>query len=342
MPAFPSFDKPQRIAVLAFDRISPFHLAVPCVVFGEQHPGMPPLKFSVVAAEKAAFSTTAGFTISTKTGLGALRSADTIIVPSWRDPAQAVPPPVLRALRAAHARGATVVGLCLGAFVLGQAGLLNGLRATTHWAYADAFAQAFPAAKLDRDVLYVDEGSVLTSAGTAAGIDCCLHLLRRQYGSAVANRVARRLVVAPHRQGGQAQFIEQPMPATARGGKLSDVLEWLSAHLQQAHSIDSLAARCAMSRRTFSRQFRQATGTTLVQWLVVQRLAYAQRLLESTDQSVESISGLSGFGSALSMRQHFKAALGVSPLAWRKTFCQRGSEGAGIIRRARGAACKGG
>lgn len=310
-----------RVVVVAFDRISPFHLAVPCVVFGEKHPGVPEFSFAVVTADKGAVSTTAGFTISTRSGLGALRTADTIIVPSWRDPLEPAPATLLRALQAAHKRGATVVGLCLGAFVLAQAGLLQGRRATTHWAYADVFARAYPAVKIDRDVLYLDEGSILTSAGTAAGIDCCLHLLRRQYGTAVANRVARRLVVAPHRQGGQAQFIEQPMPATARGSKLSDLLEWIRQNLQEAHSLDSLAARCAMSRRTFSRQFRQTTGTTLVQWLVAERLAYCQRLLESTDQPVENIATLCGFGSAVALRQHFKAGFGVSPLNWRKMFC---------------------
>lgn len=317
---------PLRVVVLAFDRISPFHLAVPCVVFGDQHPGVPQFSFAVAAAEKGAVHTTAGFSINTKSGLAALRSADIIIVPSWRDPSALAPAALLRALQVAHARGATIVGLCLGAFVLGQAGLLDGRRATTHWAYADLFAKAFTTTQLDRDVLYVDEGTILTSAGTAAGIDCCLHLLRREYGTAVANRVARRLVVAPHREGGQAQFIEQPLPATARGSKLSDLLEWLREHLDQPHTLDSLAARCAMSRRTFSRQFRQTTGATVVQWLVAERLAYCQRLLESTDQSVESIATLCGFGSALSLRQHFKAAFGVAPLAWRKMFCSSKQE----------------
>jgi transcriptional regulator GlxA family with amidase domain len=308
--------------VVAFARISPFHLSVPCVVFGEAHPDTPVFQFDVVACEKGPLSTTAGFSITAPMGLAALRHAHTIIVPSWRDPTEPAPAALLRALCAAHARGATVVGLCLGAFVLAQAGLLNGRRATTHWAYADVFAAQFPQINLDRKVLYVDDGSILTSAGTAAGIDCCLHLLRRQYGSAVANRVARRLVIAPHRQGGQAQFIAQPLPTTTRSSNLSNLLEWLRAHLQEPHTLDSLAQRCAMGRRTFSRQFKQATAYSLVQWLVRERLAYCQRLLESTDQSLENIAALVGFGSAQSLRQHFKAAYGISAQDWKKSFRQ--------------------
>jgi len=243
-----------------------------------------------------------------------------VIVPSWRNPTEPAPPALCEALRAADAAGAQLVGLCLGAFVLADAGLLDGRRATTHWAAAQAFAQRYPKVMLDADVLYVEDGPILTSAGTAAGIDCCLHLLRQRYGGEIANRVARRLVTPPHRQGGQAQFIEQPLPAHPRDSRLADLLDWVRAHLDQPHSLDSLAARALMSRRTFTRHFRQITGTTVGDWLLGERLALSQRLLETTDQPVERIAALAGFGSPVSLRQHFGRAFGVSPSAWRQTF----------------------
>ncbi len=308
------------IAVIAFDRISPFHLAVPCVVFGDAHPGAPAFRFLVCAAEDGPLMTTAGFSIGVQHGLDALDQAQTIIVPSWRDPAERPPQALLDALIAAHERGAQIVGLCLGAYVLAEAGLLDGRRATTHWGFAQDFARRYPQVHLDADVLYIDDGRILTSAGTAAGIDCCLHLLRRDHGAEAAIHVARRLVVPPHRQGGQAQFIEQLLPATARDSHLTDLIDWVRANLSQAHSLDSLAAKSLMSRRTFTRAFRQLTGTTVGQWLLSERLAFTQRLLETTDQSVERIAALAGFGSPVSLRHHFRSSFRVSPMAWRQTF----------------------
>lgn len=308
------------VAVVAFDRISPFHLAVPCVVFGDEHPGVPRFAFTVCAAEPGPLRTTAGFTIAVKHGLEALAEAGLIIVPSWRDPAEAAPPALLDALRAAHARGARIVGLCLGACVLAEAGLLAGRRATTHWGYAAELARRHPEIAVDAGVLYLDDGLVTTSAGTAAGLDCCLHLLRGYCGSEVANRVARRLVVPPHRQGGQAQFIEQPLPASGADTRFDELIHWLRGHLHAAHDLDSLSARVLMSRRSFTRRFRQRTGCTLVQWLTAERLALSQRLLETTGHSVEQIAALAGFGSAVSLRQQFRRALGVSPASWRASF----------------------
>ena len=308
------------IAVVAFDGISPFHLSVPCVVFGDAHPGMPLFDFKVCAAESGPINTTAGFSLELKHSLSALKTADTIIVPSWRDPAERPPKPLLRALSSAQRRGAQVVGLCLGAYVLADAGLLDGRRATTHWAYAHDFAQRYPAIRVDADVLYVEDGNVLTSAGTAAGIDCCLHMVRQRYGAELANGVARRLVVPPHRQGGQAQYIEQPIPTTARSSRLSELIDWVRANLSQPHTVDSLADHALMSRRTFTRQFRQLMGITVVEWLQTERLALTQRLLESSDHSVDAISALVGFGSPESLRLHFRRAFGVSPMAWRKVF----------------------
>jgi transcriptional regulator GlxA family with amidase domain len=308
--------------VVAFDRISPFHLSVPCAVFGEDRSGggLPDFDFRVCAAETGALTTTAGFSIAVTHGLEALADAHTIIVPSWRDPDEAPPAALLDALRAAHARGAQLVGLCLGAFVLAAAGILDDRPASTHWAWADDFARRYPRVRLDPDVLYVDDGDVMTSAGTAAGLDCCLHVLRKMCGAQVANYVARRLVVPPHRQGGQAQFVQQPMPPNPRGDRLSGLLDWVSGHLDLPHTLDTLAGRALMSRRTFTRRFRLATGTTVGAWLLAQRLARAQQLLESSDASVEAIAGTAGFGSAASLRQHFADAFRTSPSAWRREF----------------------
>ena len=241
-------------------------------------------------------------------------------MPSWHDPYEQPPVRMLEALRDAHARGAAVVGLCLGAFVLGAAGILDGRPATTHWLRAAEFAGHFPAVRLTPDVLYVDDGDVLTSAGGAAGLDCCLHILRKRCGAEIANRVARRLVVAPHRQGSQAQYIEQPVYVSACADQFSGALHWALQTLDAPHTLESLAARAHMSRRTFTRRFRQATGTTTGRWLLGQRLALAQRLLETTDLSIDMVAAQAGFGSAISLRQHFGRAFSTSPSQYRREF----------------------
>lgn len=316
---------PGTVAVVAFDGISPFHLSVPCMVFGNDFSGadLPRFTLRVCAETPGRLRTTAGFTIAVAHGLGVLARAHTIVVPSWRDPMERPPEALLKALQAAHRRGARIVGLCLGAFVLAEAGLLDGRPAATHWALAPAFAARYPQVQLQPDVLYVDDGDVLTSAGTAAGIDCCLHLLRRDFGAEVANRVARRMVVAPQRQGGQAQYVDKPLPVTDSGHRLSGILAWVQNHLDQPHSLDTLASRALMSRRTFTRHFRQLTGTTMGQWLSSQRLALARQQLEATDRSMEQVALDAGFGSAVSLRQHFAATLGTSPSTYRREF--RGS-----------------
>jgi transcriptional regulator GlxA family with amidase domain len=253
-------------------------------------------------------------------GLAELTRADVVIVPSWRNVDELAAPALLQALRDAHARGAVVMGLCLGAYVLAQAGLLDGMTATTHWAFADDFAARFPALTVAPDSLYLDDGQVLTSAGTAAAIDCCLHLLRRQCGAAAAGQVARYLVTPPHRQGGQAQYIAQPLPANTRDDRLSGLLDEVRASLAAPHTLDSLAARVLMSRRTFTRHFRQLTGSTVQQWLLAERLARAQQLLETTALPVEAIAQQAGFGSAPSLRLHFRRRFGVAPGDWRRSF----------------------
>ncbi|QGZ38104.1 transcriptional regulator GlxA family with amidase domain [Pseudoduganella flava] len=306
--------KSLRVAVVAFDGMTPFHLSVPCLVFGGA------FDVIVCAAEKTPLATSAGFSIAVDHGLEALDGADIVAMPAWYIDFRPAPPPLLDALRRAHARGARVVGLCLGAFPVAEAGLLDGKKATTHWELADALASRYPQVKVDREVLYVDEGDVLTSGGVAAGLDCCLHLLRELRGADVANKVARRLLIAPHRQGGQAQFIEHPVPSNPAEGRFSEVLGWVARHLREPHSIDALAARAAMSRRHFTRHFRQATGTSFKQWLLGQRLAHARRMLESSDASIELVATEAGFGTALSLRQHFRTALRTTPTEYRRQF----------------------
>ena len=321
-PRPPRPAREDTVAVIAFDGISPFHLSVPCLVFGEERTpdGAPRYRLLVCSVEGGPLRTNAGFQIEAAHGLRALSQAGLVIVPSWRDDLTRPPEALLNALRQAHKRGARIVGLCLGAFVLAEAGLLDGRPATTHWNLVPAFAERYPQVQLDPQVLYMDDGDVVTSAGTAAAIDCCLHLMRQRHGAEVANHAARRMVVAPHRQGGQAQYIEQPVPASGADHRLAKVLAWVGRHLDEPHSLDALAARAAMSRRTFTRHFRQATGTTVVQWLLNQRLARAQRLLESTDRPIDAVAADAGFGSTASLRQHFAAAFNTSPLAYRRQF----------------------
>ena len=309
---------PRRVAVLAFDRISPFHLCVPGIVLGE---ATPHFAVRVVGMEPGPLRTTAGFAITTEWGLEMLALADVVIVPSWRDVNELAPQTVLQALRAAHARGALLVGLCLGAFVLAQAGLLDARQATTHWAYADELARRYPTVQVDASVLYVHDGTVLTSAGTAAALDCCLHLLRSTAGAQVANHAARMLVLAPHRSGGQAQFIECAVPPQQpRSERMGQLLDALRADLAHTPTLDAVAQQLHMSRRTFSRQFRAATGMALGPWLAQQRLGRAQQLLESTDAALESIASQCGLGSAQNLRLQFRKALGITPQQWRRQF----------------------
>jgi transcriptional regulator GlxA family with amidase domain len=236
---------------------------------------------------------------------------------------RSAPAPVIEALQRAHRRGSRIVGLCMGSFPVAEAGLLDGRAGTTHWAWAETFARRFPAVRLDPKVLYIDHGDVVTSAGTAAGLDCCLHLLRQDVGAELANRVARRLVVPPHRQGSQAQFVEQPSLADTGVDRMARTLEWAQAHLDQDCGIDALARRAAMSRRSFTRHFHQATGMSVVQWLTAQRLALAQRLLETTDAPMERVAQKAGFGSPLSLRLAFARELDTTPSLYRREFSRR-------------------
>ena len=310
------------VAVLAFDGISPFHLSVPCLVFGEdrREAGIPAFDLRLCAHERGPLRSLAGLRLSVPYGLEGLRGAETVIVPSWREPAEPPKQAVLDALREAHAQGAHIVGLCLGAFVLADAGLLDGRAATTHWHYADLFRQRFPSVRLDPDVLYVEDGRLLTSAGTAAGIDACLHLVRRNVGAEVATRLARRIVVPPHRQGNQAQYIERPLQEERRKDRIGEAMAWAMRRLHEPLDLDTLAARAAMSRRHFTRRFRETNGISVARWLAEQRLAKAQRLLETTDRPLERIASDAGYGSLPSLRQHFIESLATTPARYRREF----------------------
>lgn len=313
---------PIRVAVLAYEGVSLFHLSVPGMVFGvEPTPsGLPPYEVRYCAPTPGRIRSDQGVEIEVPDGLELMAKADIVVVPAWNHPEHVAPITLTDALQQANARGAQVVGLCLGAFVLGDAGLLDGRRATTHWACRELFAQRFPKADFHPDVLYVDDGDVITSAGTVAAIDCCLNLVRQRHGADVANRVARLLVTPPHRQGGQAQYIEQPVPILPSESRLPGVLQWAREHLSEPLSLDVLADIARMSRRTFTRRFREATGTTVVKWLAFERIARAQQLLETTDMPIERVAAEVGFGTALSLRQYFSNQVHTSPSSYRRAF----------------------
>ncbi len=313
--------KPIRVALLAADRLSCFEFAIAAEFFrgGPGTLGVPWYDLTVCSVTPGPVSTGSGFSVLAGGTLDDVRSADTVIVPPMEGE---LDPRLLDAIRAAHRRGARLASLCTGAFVLAQAGVLNGLRATTHWSAAEDLAREFREIDVDPKVLYVDTGQVLTSAGAASSIDLCLHMVRSDYGSEVANSIARRLVVPPHRAGGQAQYIAAPVQEESEGETLAATLEWAQEHLDQELTVESLARRAAMSPRTFARRFTDATGTSPHRWLCRQRVLLAQRLLETTGLSVEMIAQRAGLGTATNLRIHFREELGVSPLSYRRTFRQ--------------------
>jgi transcriptional regulator GlxA family with amidase domain len=312
----------KTVAAVILNGVAPFELAVACEVFGidRSELGVPWYRFLVCAAEPTPIRTSVGFTIDTPHGLEGLREADLIVVPPGHGEGDSPPAALLEELRRAHARGARIMSVCTGAFILAAAGLLDGRPATTHWAHAAELAARYPKIKLDPGVLYVDDGDILTSAGTAAGIDLCLHIVRQDHGAEIANGVARRMVVPPHRDGGQAQFVDQPLPDLPACDPFTEALVWVEAHLGDPISVEDLAARSAMSPRTFARRFRATTGTTPHQWLLRQRVLLAQRLLETSDLSVDRIAGRCGLGTATNLRQHFQRLLRTTPNAYRRTF----------------------
>lgn len=305
---------------MALDGLAIFEFGVICEVFGidRSSDGVPSFDFKVCGLEAGKpIQTSVGATLTPEHGLGSLAGVDLVAVPAIAGPEY--PPEALGALRAAADSGSIILTVCSGAFVAGAAGLLDGRSCTTHWMHADELARRYPTAKVDRNVLFVDDGNLITSAGTAAGIDACLHLVRRELGSAVTNKIARRMVVAPQRDGGQRQYIDQPIPVNC-SDSFAPQLDWILSNLHIRHSVDSLARRSNMSARTFARRFVEETGTTPMQWVTDQRVLYARRLLEETDLDVDRIADRAGFRTATLLRHHFRRIIGVTPSDYRRTF----------------------
>jgi AraC family transcriptional activator FtrA len=313
---------PKRVALVVYDGLAMFEFGVVCEIFGvDQGDDLSATRYELaVCATRASITTDLGFRMQIPERLSALESADTIIVPPCEQ-LDRLPRAVLSSLRDAHARGTRLVALCTGAFVLAAAGLLDGRRATTHWSECDQLRALYPAIDVDPSVLYIDEGDILTSAGSTASIDLCLHLVAIDHGTEVANQLARQLVIAPHREGGQAQYIETPLPTHA-DDLFAETIAWAQGHLDRPVSIEQLASRAAMSKRTFARRFSATAGTTPYQWLLTQRLRRAQQLLETTDLPVEHIAQESGFADATTLRKHFGRHLRTNPTAYRRSFAR--------------------
>ena len=325
VPTFVNIMPNTLVVALAYDRLSTFEFGIAVEIFGLPRPEMGPdwYRFAVCAIEPGPLRAIGGFQIVADGGLELLDQADTIVIPGWRGAgSEPVPTALIEALRKAHARGARLMSICSGVFALAATGLLAGRRATTHWHYVEQLASAYPDIRVEPDVLYVDEGRVLTSAGSAAGIDLCLHVVRADFGPEIANRLARRLVVPPHREGGQAQFIERPVPPAREAVRFAPLFDRMRERLAQEQPIAGLAAEAGMSVRTFLRRFKAATGLPPGEWLLAERLIRARELLETTRYSIESIAGATGFGSAATLRHHFRARLGTSPAAYRTRFSQ--------------------
>jgi transcriptional regulator GlxA family with amidase domain len=313
----------KNVAVALTHGVNAFELGVAAEVFGldRSDQGLPLYDFALVAAEPGPIRANPQFTIGTEHGVERFAEADLIVVPAGQDYlTRDFPDELMGALRAAVDRGAWVLSVCSGVFALGAAGLLNGRRCTAHWRDTAQLSRRFPSALVEPNVLYVEDGSVITSAGTASGIDACLHLVRREQGSQVANAIARRMVVPPHREGGQAQYIEHPMPPVCDDDAIGASLHWMQEHLTEQITVEQLSARAHMAPRTYARRFQQETGTTPHRWVLGQRILRAQHLLEDTDLTVDTVAARSGFGNDAALRHHFLRRLGTTPNAYRRTF----------------------
>ena len=312
-----------HVAVLALDDVIPLDFALPVQVFAElpyRESSHPELPYRVrVCALGPTVRSTAGFSITPDVGLRGLARADTIVVPGFEPHDRRLDPAVLSALRRAHARGARMISICVGAFALAQAGILEGRPATTHWQFADELAHRYPAVDVRPDVLYVDDDDVLTSAGVSSGLDLCLYVVRKDLGVDTARRIAQALVAAPHREGNQAQFIPRPLDVTGTG-PIAALCAVVKDNPREEFTLQDMAGRCSMSARTFTRRFRDATGTTPLQWVLSQRMDDARRMLEATDLSVDEVAERCGFGTTLNLRAHFRRRLDTTPTAYRRSF----------------------
>ncbi|MGC7094915.1 helix-turn-helix domain-containing protein [Amycolatopsis lurida] len=310
------------VAVLAYQGMSAFETGIVTEVFGLEWRGfgVPWYRLKICAEQPGPVRMIGGATLETPYGLDDFTDADTLVVPSVADPAADPSPELVAALRRAYHRGTRIVSICSGAFALAGAGLLDGRRATTHWRYADLLASRFPQVEVDPNPLYVEDSGVFTSAGCAAGLDLCLHLVRADFGAAVANSVARHLVIPPHRDGGQAQYIEAPMAPDPDNDHVARSMAWALEHLAEPITVAKLAEIAAMSARTYLRHFLRATGTSPIRWLIAQRVQASLPLLETTDTPIERIATAVGFDTAVTFRHHFAAAMRIAPSAYRRTF----------------------
>ncbi|MEV6171627.1 helix-turn-helix domain-containing protein [Streptomyces sp. NPDC051954] len=308
---------PHRVAVLALPSVIPIDLGIPTQIFNER--SYTPYELTVCSGTGGSVMTSAGFTVGCTAGLPALARADTIIVPGYEECQRPPAPEVTAALNLAFNRGARIASICTGVYALAAAGLLNGRTATTHWCSADELERLYPEVRVDRSVLYIDDDPLLTSAGMTAGIDLCLHIVRKDLGAAVANIIARELVAAPHRDGGQAQYIDRTLPDPT-DHTLADTRNWALGRLNETLTLDVLARHARVSARTLVRMWRQETGITPHQWLLTARINHARELLEATDLGVEQIADQSGFGTGTNFRARFRDALGTTPTAYRRAF----------------------
>ena len=322
----PNDDRPlhSRVVAVVYDGLCIFEFGCAYEIFGLPQPGLdrPRYRFEVCAAEAGPLRAAGGLVVQAPHDLGLIEQADSVIVPGWRGPDEAPPLPLLDALARVPERGGRLVSISSGVFVLAATGVLDGRRATTHWRYAETLARRYPRIRVDPDVLYVDDGPVLTSAGGAAALDLCLHIVRCDHGAAVADVVARRLVLAPNRDGGQRQFMPTTASSKAEAGRLAALCDWLPAHIDEKLSVTDLAQQAGMSLRTFHRRFREAMGTAPGEWLIRQRIARALHLVESTDLTVEQIATRSGFGAVDTLRHHFRRLVGTTPTGYRRAFAR--------------------
>ncbi|MCZ2899708.1 transcriptional regulator FtrA [Burkholderia thailandensis] len=310
------------VVALAYDRLCTFEFGCVVELFALPRPelGVDWYRFAVCASEPGPVRAAGGIMVEAPYRLALMDRADTIVIPGWRDPDETPPEPLLKKIRAAHRRGARLCSICSGVFVLAAAGVLDGVTVTTHWRYAERLRARYPSLRVNPDALYVDEGRIVTSAGSAAGLDMLMHLVRRDHGGAIANRVAQRLVLPPHRDGGQAQFVPRPLPSVG-GDRLAKLIDWMREHAGQPHTLAALAARAAMSPRTLQRQFRDATGLGPYEWLIRERVGLAKEMIERDPAlPVARVAALAGFGSEESLRRHFRRIAATSPAAYRRSF----------------------
>lgn len=326
-----------QVVALAYDGLCTFEFGLAVEIFGLDRPELPTLerpwyRFAVVAVDPPPLRAAGGITVGAAAGLAALDdlgSGDTIVVPGWRDLDDEPPPDLIRSLRSAEGRGVRLVSICSGVFLLAATGLLDGRRAATHWRYADRLQVRHPDVEVDAEVLYVDAGSIITSAGSAAGLDACMHLVRRDHGPAVAALVARRLVVPPHRDGGQAQFVSRPHrpidPTSGDAAPVARAMAWATSRLDRPLTVDDLARSVALSPRTFTRRFTEEVGTSPYRWLIGQRVELVRELLETTDDAIDQVATAAGFATAATLRHHFGREVGTTPTAYRRSFGRAGN-----------------